>query len=145
MRRLCFVLALFSATIFVGHAGAQVTSETATLTDSSCTSATAQVCSLQIYRALAVAGSTPTCPAVGTAYTEIASALAGTTVTATNTTWVYVDSTGLSPSTTYCYYATATYTASGAVSLPSGTLPATTAPPPAPAAPSFTSIVQGAD
>lgn len=105
--------------------------ETVTLTDSSCTTATP--CTAQIYRA---AGA---CPSTGLPAnpTELTASFAATAITASSSTWAYADTTAVS-GTSYCYYATATYTAGGGPSQASATFPVTT-PTVTPAAPAFQS------
>jgi hypothetical protein len=120
MKKILLALSILLAlTLFPMRVQAQ--SEHLTVTDASCT--TAAPCSLQLYRALLATGQT-TCPAAGdSSYTEITNALVGT-AGAASTTWTYSDAVGAPPSfiamgSTYCYYATATYTSGGIASLPS--------------------------
>ena len=87
-----------------------------TINTPTCTTTTA--CTAQIWRVVIPAGGT--CPGAGdAAYINVQSALPGTTITATQTTWNYVDSgASLVSGATYCGYATYT-TAGGAPSLAS--------------------------
>ena len=107
--------------------------ETVTLTDSSCTTATP--CTAQIYRAT---GACPTSGSLPSGATELVSAFAATTTTASSSTWAYPDTTAVTGAT-YCYYATATFTTGGGPSQPSSLFPVTTPVTQPPAAPGFVS------
>jgi len=113
-----FGIALLSAAllcILPSPVQAQAGTETLTLIDSSCIAAAP--CTLELYRAAILSGTT-SCPLPGTsAYT----ALMGPQVLSlgvVNTAWTYADSTVLS-GTTYCYYATVTFVSGGTASRPS--------------------------
>ena len=134
MKRILFALAFAVVALSTPVAvHAQITgTETVTLADPSCT--TAATCTAQIYRA------TGTCPPSGLGtltWTELASNFAATTVTASNSTFVYPDTTAVSNSS-YCYYATVTYVTGGGVSTASINFPVTT-PAAVPVPPGFTS------
>ena len=122
MKRILFALAFAVVALSTPVAvHAQITgTETVTLADPSCT--TAATCTAQIYRA------TGTCPPSGLGtltWTELASNFAATTVTASNSTFVYPDTTAVSNSS-YCYYATVTFIAGGSACRPSSFFTMTT-------------------
>lgn len=114
----CLMLSAISAKAQVAVSG----SFQITVNGASCT--TASPCTMQLYRAVATAAdiSASSCPALSTAgiYTEIAPAVAGTTITSSSTQWVYSDPlTSVNAGAGYCYAATLTYTAGGG---PSGSI-----------------------
>ena len=109
-RMICFLAVLFSFLALPAHAQ-QTGTETFTIIDSSCTTATP--CIAQIYQAV---GASPA-SGIGTlTYTELATALVSTSVGSVNSLWTYVDSTPV-VGKTYCYYATVTYSTAAGVSL----------------------------
>lgn len=124
MKKLLFALIL--SAILPVNVHAQSLSEVVTATDSSCNNVPSTVCSMSVYRAAStVVNGVTTCQAQGdSSYTALVTGLAGTTVTATGTSWTYTDTTP-APLTNYCYYVVATYTATGA-STASAILGATT-------------------
>lgn len=87
---------------------------TLSMSDTSCTSS--NQCTAQFYRA---SGACPSSGLGTLTYTELAPAVTGTSTTST-TSWSYTDST-VADNQTYCYYATATFTAGGAPSAASNT------------------------
>ncbi len=122
MKKILFAIALCLGLIGVTSVKAQAAhSMTISFQDTSCT--TAKTCTAQIYRF------TGNCPSDGTigsglAWVPLTTTLTGTASTST-TTWTYTDTTVVT-NTTYCVYATATYTTgSDGPSVPSNTFQGT--------------------
>jgi hypothetical protein len=73
-------------------------------------------CNLQLYKTLLAAGQT-SCPAVGSAYSLVTATSATPIVAQVNTLWTYAD-TAIVVGSSYCYYATVTFTSGGGASPP---------------------------
>jgi hypothetical protein len=132
------ILLMLSALIALAGVAPRVHAQTAgtetiTLIDGSCI--TTAPCTMQLYKATLAAGVT-TCPAVGAAsYTALTTTQLSTSVGIVNSAWTYADS-ALAFGTSYCWYATVTYTSGGSASPPSLVLQQTI-PVQAPAAPTL--------
>lgn len=132
MKRILFSLAVL-ALAGISARAQTVPPAIIALTDTGCT--TAAPCTAQIYRASGA------CPTDGTiaSGTELISTEAPLSSTVTAETWTYSDST-VAASTTYCYYATVTYSSGGGPSPNSQQLSYTTPAVQPPPAPTITSI-----
>jgi hypothetical protein len=140
-RNLLLILtALLALAVFAPRVQAQAGTETIQVIDSSCV--IAAPCTLQLYREVLPSGQS-SCPAPGAAgatYAALTTTTLGTSVGIVNTGWTYVDSTIIA-GTTFCYYATVTYSSGGPASAPSGTIVATI-PAQIPAAPTMSGTYQ---